>query len=120
MAHKWKDIGLALRLHPDILNTIEADYEDSKSRLREVLTKWLKKSYDTAHYGQPTWKLLVAAVANPAGGDDRALAEQIAGRRNGKCNGVFTDISKSWQGVLGAPVFLSTSPTRTLLPLLSM
>ena len=87
MAHRWKDIGLALRLHPDTLKTIKSDCQDSKSCLCEVLTEWLKKLYDTNRFGQPSWRLLVAAVGHPSGGNDRALAEQIAKRHNGKCRG---------------------------------
>ena len=29
MAHKWKGLGLALRLHPDTLSRIEADCRGS-------------------------------------------------------------------------------------------
>ena len=84
VAHKWKDIGLALRLHPDKLEMIEADCHDSRSCLRKTLTEWLKKSYNTTRFGQPSWKLLVAAVADKDGGNDRALAENIAIKHNGK------------------------------------
>ena len=86
MASNWKDVGLALRLDPDTLKDIEADYRDVKSCLREVLAKWLKKSYDTTRYGVPSWELLVAAVDHPAGGNDHALAEQMAKHHNGKCS----------------------------------
>ena len=85
MAHRWNDVGLALRLNPDTLKTVETQYRDPKSCLREVIIEWLKKSYDTNRFGQPSWRLLVAAIAHPAGGNDRALAEQIAARHNGKC-----------------------------------
>ena len=85
VASNWKDVGLALRLDPDTLNDIEADCRDVKSCLREVLAKWLKKSYNTTRYGPPSWELLVAAVTHPAGGNNRALAEQIAEKHNGKC-----------------------------------
>ena len=78
-------MGLALRLYPDTLNEIEADCRDVKSCLQEVLAKWLKKAYDTTRFGPPSWELLVAAVAHPAGGNNRALAEQIANKHNGKC-----------------------------------
>ena len=78
-------MGIALRLHPNLLNRIGADHSDVKSRLEAVLTEWLKKAYDTTCFGQPSWQLLVAAVAHPAGGNDRALAEEIAGRHNGIC-----------------------------------
>ena len=84
MAHNWRGVGRALRLHPDLLNRIGADHSDVKSRLEGVLTEWLKKAYDTTRFGQPSWQLLVAAVAHPAGGNDRALAEEIATRHSGK------------------------------------
>ena len=84
MAHNWRGVGKALRLHPDLLKRIEADHSDVKSRLEGVLIEWLQKAYDTTRFGQPSWQLLVAAVAHPAGGNNHALAEQIAGRHNGE------------------------------------
>ena len=89
VAHNWRGVGRALRLHPDLLNGIEADHSDLTSRLKGVLTKWLKREYDTIRFGLPSWQLLVAAVAHPAGGKDHALAGQIAGRHNGKWEAVL-------------------------------
>ena len=85
VAHNWRGVGKALRLHPDLLNRIGKDRSDVTERLEEVLTEWLKKAYDTTRFGPPSWELLVAAVAHPAGGNNRALAEQIANKHNGKC-----------------------------------
>ena len=73
-----------LRLHPDLLNRIEASTTDVERCLEKVLSEWLKREYDTIRFGLPSWQLLVAAVAHPAGGKDHALAGQIAGRHNGK------------------------------------
>lgn len=56
--------------------------------LEDVLAEWLQKAYNTTRFGDPSWELLVAAVAHPAGGSDRALAERIAGKYNGKCNDI--------------------------------
>ena len=84
MAHNWRGVGRALRLHPDLLNRIEANTTDVESRLERVLSEWLKREYDTTRFGLPSWQLLVAAVAHPAGGKDHALAGQIARRHNGK------------------------------------
>ena len=84
VSHNWRGVGGALRLHPDLLNRIGADHFDVKSRLNGVLTEWLKKAYDTSRFGQPSWEVLVVAVAHPAGGNDCALAEAIARRHNGK------------------------------------
>ena len=84
VAHKWKEVGGALRLNPDLLSTIEADHPNNvTSCLDEVLIQWLKKMYDVSRFGQPSWKLLVAAVAHPAGGNNCALAEKIAANHNG-------------------------------------
>ena len=79
VAHNWKGVGMALRLKPALLHRIQADHPgDVKECLTEALTEWLNESYNTSRFGPPSWKLLVAAVADPAGGNNRALAEQIA------------------------------------------
>ena len=85
VANNWRNIGEALRLHPDMLSRIQADHPgDVRGCLTEVLTEWLKEGYDTTRFGPPTWKLLVEAVADPVGGDNRALAQWIAQKYNGK------------------------------------
>ena len=85
VAHKWKDLGKALRLRPAVLNRIEADRPDCKSRLEEALTEWLQQAFNTERFGPPSWKMLVAAVAHPSGGNNNALAQQIAAKHNGRC-----------------------------------
>ena len=85
VAHKWKRIGLALRLDPDLLERIrQKNYTDVQDYLSDVLTEWLKKAYNTVRFGDPSWKLLVEAVAHPAGGNDCALAEKIARKVEGE------------------------------------
>ena len=85
VGHNWRSVGEALRLHPDSLSRIQADHPgDVRACLTEVLTEWLKERYDTTRFGPPSWKLLVEAVADPAGGDNCALAQKIAQRFNGK------------------------------------
>ena len=84
VAYKWYSVGLALGLHPDTLKKIEANDRDVDRRLHEVIDRWLRKLYDTTTYGQPSWERLVEAVAHPAGGSDRALADKIARKHNGK------------------------------------
>ena len=84
VAHNWRGVGRALRLHPHLLNRIEANTTNVETRLEKTLSEWLKREYDTTRFGLPSWELLVAAVAHPAGGKNHALAGQIAGRHNGK------------------------------------
>ena len=79
IAAKWKELGLSLGLGSSSLDTIEAGKKtDPASCLYDVLNAWLKKNYDVKNCGEPTWKHLVEAVRDPAGGADNSLAEKIA------------------------------------------
>ena len=84
VAHRWRELGCALKLHPPVLDAIESDRHGCENRLREVLTKWLQQNYDTDHFGEPSWKMLVDAVGLRTGGNNPALARQIAANHNGK------------------------------------
>ena len=85
VAHKWKKIGRALRLDPNLLERIrQKNHVDADDYLSDVLTEWLKKAYNVARFGDPSWKLLVEAMAHPAGGNDCALAEKIARKVEGE------------------------------------
>ena len=77
VAHNWRGMGRALRLHPDLLNRIGADHSDVTSCLEGVLTEWLKREYDTTRFGLPSWELLVTAVAHPAGGKDTPWLDRL-------------------------------------------
>ena len=84
VAARWKSIGLALRLDPSELKKIEKDNRDSvEDCLTEALTLWLNKAYNTERFGEPSWELLARAVGHPAGGNNPALAEQIAMKYGG-------------------------------------
>ena len=68
-----------------IINFIQNDHSNTLYFLREVLTHWLNRNYDTQKYGVPSWRLLCAAAASPIGGADPALAEKIASdHKNGR------------------------------------
>ena len=77
---KWKKIGLALRLRPDQLNVIETEQKTADWSLTEVLTLWLRKSYNTERFGGPSWEQLVQVVSHRSGANDPALAEKIANK----------------------------------------
>ena len=82
VANKWRNIGLALWLTPNVIGTIGTK-NDAKDCLLEVLTEWLKKTYNVKRFGEPSWKLLIMAVGDQAGGGDPALAEKIAHKYKG-------------------------------------
>ena len=87
---QWKSIGLALRLPPTVLNTIDTKH-DVNTCLLEVLTQWLKQTYNVEQFGKPSWKLLVKALSDPAGGNDCALAQKIAQKHQGITWFTWTD-----------------------------
>ena len=81
VAAKWKNIGIALRLNPDILDSIQAGNSNNpQACLSSMLTEWLKGNYNVKRFGEPTWKWLVDVVGDPAGGEYMALARGIASR----------------------------------------
>ena len=84
LAAKWKEIGIALRLRGGELDKMDPRNPDRC--LSDVLESWLKRNYDTERFGLPTWRWLVEIVADPAGGNDAALADKIARKHlTGKC-----------------------------------
>ena len=80
IAPRWWSFGLAVHLLPQVLHKIQAMVSgpDPERCLSLVLEELLKKNYSYEKYGPPSWRLILQAVGNRAGGGDRALAEKIA------------------------------------------
>ena len=76
IASRWENLGLALKLRPHVIDTIKTNRTGVEGRLIDVLSKWLKKA-DNILSEDPSWEVLVEAVANPTGGNNPALAERI-------------------------------------------
>ena len=63
----------------EFLDEIEEKFDSDHSKaLRKVVGAWLQQRYDVPSFGPPTWRMLVEAIDNPAGGNDHQLAEKIA------------------------------------------
>jgi hypothetical protein len=79
----YYNLGLALRLRPGDLDKLrEENQQNTQAALRGVLLLWLRRVYINAgNYGPPTWEMLVEAVSEESGGNNRALGEQIAAKR---------------------------------------
>ena len=74
LAARWSGMCLALGLLPSDQSTIETAYcGNPHDCLRAVVVKWLQKGYDFEQYGPPTWRMLVEAVGDPAGGNNILL-----------------------------------------------
>ena len=83
LAGRWPDICVALGLHR-LKGEIAAMYPGCpRDCLQEVIVRWLRKVHNVERYDPPTWKTLVMAVADKAGGENPALAEQIANKHKG-------------------------------------
>ena len=76
VAARWKAIGIALRLKPGELNSINSGRPDEC--LGEVILNWLMRNYNVDRFGLPTWRKLVEVVEDPAAGNNKALADEIA------------------------------------------
>ena len=84
LAGSWSDVCLVLGLLPSDQSAIEAAHRGNPHKcLRAVVVKWLQKSYNYQRFGSPTWRMLVEAVGDPAGGDNVTLAETIAKKHPG-------------------------------------
>lgn len=79
---KYYALGLALRLRPHDLDRVrQENHQSIQDALRDVLLLWLRKAYDVDKYGPPTWEKLMEAVGKESGGNNRALAEEIAAKQ---------------------------------------
>ena len=81
---KWRSIGIALRLKPNILDGINTHNNDPTTCLTLMITEWLKMNYNVKKFGEPTWQWLVEAVRDPAGGANMSLARDIARRHKAR------------------------------------
>lgn len=81
---KYYAFGRSLGLHAHDLEAISKDNLcDSEQALNNVLLLWLRKKYNVQRFGAPSWKRLVNAVSDPAGGENPSLAKDITSRHPG-------------------------------------
>ena len=84
LAESWQKMLISLHLPSLKKSTIAAAHPtDPSACLRTVIVLWLQREYDVEQYGPPSWRALVEAVADPAGGNDCDLAESIAEKYSG-------------------------------------
>ena len=94
LAGRWPNMCTALRLRPHAEGTIARQcFHQVDDCLKAALRSWLCQEYDTVKYGLPTWKKLVEAVAKRAGGNDVALAKEIAEKHIKKVPDVIPTLS---------------------------
>ena len=81
---KWNALGLVLRLQNEELDTISINNNNNATKcLKDMLVAWLQQRYDIKKFDPPSWKMLCLAISKPAGGNNPALAREIAERHHG-------------------------------------
>ena len=79
VAPKWRGFGVALRLSPISLKNIEIRHRfGSEECLRNTLSEYLMKNYKYEKHGNLSWKKIVEAISDRAGGNNNAQALRIA------------------------------------------
>ena len=84
-AAKYYGIGISLGLSADKLESIRLkSLGDPELAMGEVISTWLRQSYDFDTFGLPSWRKVVDAVDSRAGGNNYVLAREIASKYQGK------------------------------------
>ncbi len=76
----YYQLGIGLGLPPGELQAIRKGAQDIEQGFAEVLLAWLRCRQNIDSFGHPTWRGLVKVVDSPAGGNNPALAMDIAAR----------------------------------------
>ena len=76
----YYQLGIGLGLPPGELQAIRKGAQDIEQAFVEVLLAWLRCCQNIDSFGPPTWRGLVEAANSPAGGNNPALAMDIAAR----------------------------------------
>ena len=71
ISHKWYDIGLQIKVKPNVLNRIQSQYSDPAVCLRMTLSDWL-----VGINPYPTWEALAKALESRSVKEDR-LAKKV-------------------------------------------
>ena len=76
-------LGRYLRLGEPTLEIIGCKFHGyPKECLTQTLLAWLRRQYNVERYHPPSWTSLCNAIKSPIGGNNPALAEEIAKKYN--------------------------------------
>ena len=80
LAAKWKKFSACLGLSKDDIDSIkDVNPKDNSGCLDDAMDHWIKQNYDTEKFGLPSWRTLVAAVAQV----NKRLCKQLAIKHQG-------------------------------------
>ena len=79
LSSRWQPLFTILGLPIASLHAIEKDNPNNVEKcFMESITHWLQCNYDVEKHQPPSWRSLVAAIDDSAGGKNHALAKKIA------------------------------------------
>lgn len=78
VATHWLEIGLLLGIPYSTLELIRDSHDEVAARVNEVVRVWLEERYNVEWFGRPSWKKLIEVMGARAGGNNGALAVEIA------------------------------------------
>lgn len=77
VATHWDSIGIFLGIPYEDIQRWRLEHS-IVDRLTRMVEGWLERKHDVEEFGEPTWRLLVEAVATMSGGNNQRLAAKIA------------------------------------------
>ena len=77
LADKWDSVGVFLGIPYKVIEVCKLE-ETLGGSVHELVAAWIGRKHDVDAYGEPSWRILVEAVAHKAGGYHRRLAARIA------------------------------------------
>ena len=80
ISYAYFELGRELGLPPYKLECIKRANRPFEEAIDDMLLLWLKQCHNIREHGLPTWRRLVEAVDSPNGGNNPALAIDIANR----------------------------------------
>ena len=84
-----REVGIQLHIWNCDVESVYAQHMEPAWEMGTIVALFLRRNYNVAKFGPPTWKAIVEAVEKPAGGTNVAQAERINNEYAGR-------LSSSW------------------------
>ena len=86
---RWREVGIQLHIRNYDVENVYAQHMEPARAMGTIVALFLRRNYNVAKFGPPTWKAIVEAVEKPSGGANVAQAERINNEYAGR-------LSSSW------------------------
>ena len=81
LSAKWEQISGFLGLSVSLIDSVKENHpRDNTSCWNDTLKHWIKQNYNTAKFGEPSWKVLLGAIAKV----DKLKFKRLAAKHQGE------------------------------------